>query len=618
MSDKILPVSFQLRYDTYNNWMNSSNILMPGEIAIAAIYNNNIIAPSDMTPSSIAPEVGIKIGDGLHYFSELPWLQAIAGDVYNWAKTVNKPTYTATEITGLAEYIAAHSSSGGSGGGGTGVSSSYRIIYDSSASKYILQYYDDTDEEWKAATGDEININSILTRLNTIERWANGEKTQLGNIELPITAFVYDEVIGYLNKIDVNDAAIAHQFVTQVQQIDGKIQVNRSIITAADIASGVFNTNQGGTGLTQVEDGEVLVGSLSGNITTKTFVTEIDPSDRASFATVGAIIDYIADRTEGLTGAMHFIGESSVVINTNVNNHVDPQITGYNFKNAQPGDVILANNAQEYVWTGTEWRLLGDEGSYAIKGSIVNADISENANIAQEKISGLVETLANKVDKIEGKGLSTNDYTTEEKNKLRDIEDGAQENIIDHIFVNDTEVLPTVFSGQSKSVNLEIPVLQEEDIAKLESIENGAQVNEIEHIFVNGTEVSPSTINDIPKSVGINFTPFTQEEKDKLRNIEAEAQVNTIETITINGNEYTPDSSKNVDITLDQAALNLEVITGAQVPGTTVNTYEDVDITNTPKKLQLSRIAKTGLVNDIKQTSGTYFVIYCGSSTEVV
>ena len=618
MSDKILPVSFQLRYDTYNNWMNSSNILMPGEIAIAAIYNNNIIAPSDMTPSSIAPEVGIKIGDGLHYFSELPWLQAIAGDVYNWAKTVNKPTYTATEITGLAEYIAAHSSSGGSGGGGTGVSSSYRIIYDSSASKYILQYYDDTDEEWKAATGDEININSILTRLNTIERWANGEKTQLGNIELPITAFVYDEVIGYLNKIDVNDAAIAHQFVTQVQQIDGKIQVNRSIITAADIASGVFNTNQGGTGLTQVEDGEVLVGSLSGNITTKTFVTEIDPSDRASFATVGAIIDYIADRTEGLTGAMHFIGESSVVINTNVNNHVDPQITGYNFKNAQPGDVILANNAQEYVWTGTEWRLLGDEGSYAIKGSIVNADISENANIAQEKISGLVETLANKVDKIEGKGLSTNDYTTEEKNKLRDIEDGAQENVIEHIFVNDTEVLPTVFSGQSKSVNLEIPVLQEEDIAKLESIENGAQVNEIEHIFVNGTEVSPSTINDIPKSVGINFTPFTQEEKDKLRNIEAEAQVNTIETITINGNEYTPDSSKNVDITLDQAALNLEVITGAQVPGTTVNTYEDVDITNTPKKLQLSRIAKTGLVNDIKQTSGTYFVIYCGSSTEVV
>ena len=618
MSDKILPVSFQLRYDTYNNWMNSSNILMPGEIAIAAIYNNNIIAPSDMTPSSIAPEVGIKIGDGLHYFSELPWLQAIAGDVYNWAKTVNKPTYTATEITGLAEYIAAHSSGGGSGGGGTGVSSSYRIIYDSSASKYILQYYDDTDEEWKAATGDEININSILTRLNTIERWANGAKTQLGNIELPITALVYDEVIGYINKIDVNDAAIAHQFVTQVQQIDGKIQVSRSIITAADIASGVFNTNQGGTGLTQVEDGEVLVGSLSGNITTKTFVTEIDPSDRASFATVGAIIDYIADRTEGLTGAMHFIGESSVVINTNVNNHVDPQITGYNFKNAQPGDVILANNAQEYVWTGTEWRLLGDEGSYAIKGSIVNADISENANITQEKISGLVETLANKVDKIEGKGLSTNDYTTEEKNKLRDIEDGAQENIIEHIFVNDTEVLPTVFSGQSKSVNLEIPVLQEEDIAKLESIENGAQVNEIEHIFVNGTEVSPSTINDIPKSVGINFTPFTQEEKDKLRNIEAEAQVNTIETITINGNEYTPDSSKNVDITLDQAALNLEVITGAQVPGTTVNTYEDVDITNTPKKLQLSRIAKTGLVNDIKQTSGTYFVIYCGSSTEVV
>lgn len=615
MSDNILPVQFQLRYDTYSNWMNSSVILLPGEIAIAAIPNRNTIVSSDSTPENTPPAVGIKVGDGLHYFYELPWLQGIAADVYNWAKTSTKPTYTATEISGLAEYIAAHSSGGG---GGTGASSAYRISYDSTSSKYILQYYDDEAEEWKAATGDEINLSSILSRINTIERWANGAKTQLGNIELPITALVYDEVVSYLNRLDVSDNAIAHQFVTSVEQIDGRIQVTRSIISASDITSGVFNTAQGGTGLSRVEEGEVLVGSNAGNITTKTFVTEIDPSDRASLVTAGAIIDYVRNMTAGLTGAMHFVGEATVVIDTKVNNRVDPQIIGYNFRDAQPGDVILANNAQEYVWTGTEWRLLGDEGSYVIKGSIVNSDISDTAAISQDKIDGLTDALNNKVTVIEGKGLSTNDYTTEEKNKLQEIEEGAQANVIEHVFVNDTEVLPTIFSGQPKSVNLEIPVLSEEDITKLENIESGAQANTIEHIFVNGTEIMPSTISENPKSIGINFTPYTPEEQEKLRGIEAEAQVNAIETITINGTEYTPDTNKNIDITIDQAALDLDVLTGARVPGTTSGTYEDVDVTSATKQLELARIAKTGLVNDLQQTSGTYFVIYCGSSTEVV
>ena len=609
MSENLLPIRMQLRYDTYNNWMNSSTILLPGEVAIAAFPNND--------PNNPPKAIGIKVGNGRHYFDELPWIQALAADVYNWAKTIDKPTYTAQEISGLADYIAAHS--GSSGGSGSGSSASnYRIYYDSSSSKYILQYYDDTDEEWKTATGDEVDVSTILSRINTIERWANGAKTQLGNIELPITAFVYDEVVQYMNKINVNDIETAHQFVTSVSQTNGKIQVSRSIIRASDITDGVFSTSQGGTGLNFVDDGEVLVGSRSGNITTKTFVTEIDPLERASFATVGAIIDYVAAVTAGLTGAMHFVGEATVVINTSINNHVDPQIAGYNFRNAQPGDVILANNSQEYVWTGTEWRLLGDEGSYAIKGSIKNADIADDANIAQSKIDNLTESLDEKVNKIEGKGLSTNDYTTEEKNKLSEIEDGAQENIIEHIFVNDNEVSPQTFNGSPKSVNLEIPILSEEDISKLENIENGAQENIIEHIFVNGQEINPSTINETPKSIGINFIPFTQEEKEKLQGIEAEAEVNKVETITINGTDYTPDENKNIDITIDQAALNLDVITGAQVPGNTAGTYEEVDITASPKKLELSRVAKTGLIDDMLQTSGTYFVIYCGSSTEVI
>lgn len=599
MADNTLTTRILLRYDTYNNWMNSDVILLPGEAAIAAFPDPDTTKP----PRA----VGIKMGDGQHYFEELPWIQAIAADVYNWAKEIDKPAYQATEIIGLAEYIAAHSSGGGGGSSGTG-SGTYRIIYDAASSKYLLQQYNEDTGEWESTTS-EIDLSSILNRLNTIERWANGAVTGLGAIELPISGIVYDEVVGYMNRLDVNDLAVPHEFVTSVEQLDGRISVTRSIITAEDITSGVFQTSQGGTGLTRVEEDEVLIGSQDGTITTRTFVTYLDPSDRNSFATSGAIMDYIAEETAGLTGAMHFIGESSVIIDGSANSRVDPQIPGYNFRNAQPGDVILAGNAQEYVWTGSNWRLLGDEGSYAVKGSIVNTDISENAAISQSKIDGLTDSFNEKVDKVEGKQLSSNDYTDDEQTKLSDIEEGAQVNIIEHITVNDTEVLPDA----NKTINLDIPTFTDEQIETI----NTAQPNVIEHIFVNGVEVPPTTINEQTKSVGITFTPFTQEEKDKLHDIEAGAEVNKIETISFNGGDpISPDINKNIDITIDPTALHLNVLEGARYPNG--NTYVDIEKDPTNKKLELSKVAATGNINDLIQTSGTFVIFNCGSSTEVI
>ncbi|MFY4862419.1 hypothetical protein ACOTWK_06040 [Aliarcobacter butzleri] len=46
-----------------------------------------------------------------------------------------------------------------------------------------------------------------------------------------------------------------------------------------------------------------------------------------------------------------------------------------------------------------------------------------------DNIAGLPSALSNKVDKVLGKGLSSNDFTTNEKNKLANIENGAQANV---------------------------------------------------------------------------------------------------------------------------------------------------------------------------------------------
>lgn len=61
-------------------------------------------------------------------------------------------------------------------------------------------------------------------------------------------------------------------------------------------------------------------------------------------------------------------------------------------------------------------------------------------------------SLQNKVDKVSGKQLSSNDYTNEEKNKLNGIVSGAQVNVIESIKVNGV-----IQEVTEKSVNISVP-----------------------------------------------------------------------------------------------------------------------------------------------------------------
>ena len=65
--------------------------------------------------------------------------------------------------------------------------------------------------------------------------------------------------------------------------------------------------------------------------------------------------------------------------------------------------------------------LIGASYQYDILAGFV--DLSDYA-----KTANVNSALSGKVDKVSGKGLSTNDYTTEEKTKLAGIESGAQVN----------------------------------------------------------------------------------------------------------------------------------------------------------------------------------------------
>ena len=92
-------VRFQFKYDTYENWKTNNPVLKQGEIAIATI-------PSNQDGVQNAPSILIKVGDGTSDYTSLKFVSGLAADVYEWAKAANKPSYKASEITGLGTYIA--------------------------------------------------------------------------------------------------------------------------------------------------------------------------------------------------------------------------------------------------------------------------------------------------------------------------------------------------------------------------------------------------------------------------------------------------------------------------------------------------------------------------------
>ena len=310
MAENVIQTRIQLKYDTLVNWNASLLVPKKGEACIAEI-------PSATTGSGLTPPaIGIKIGDGEHVFSQLPWIQAVAGDVYAWAKASTKPTYAGTEITAVQN-------------GTTNT----------------------TVQAWLQALSDDIN---------SISGGAGSISTQISNA---------------LNNLDAPDAAVDHEFVTAVAEEDGRITVSRAALTANDIpnlpttkiTSGTLPVARGGTGASTLASGEVLVGNGTNAVTTKAIDAAVT-SGSNNLITSGAVQAAIATATSGLTGAMHFKGIATVEITDG--STTDPAIDGYLSKTA--GDVVLYGN-KEFVWTGTAWEELGNEGSYALSTVTITA-----------------------------------------------------------------------------------------------------------------------------------------------------------------------------------------------------------------------------------------------------
>lgn len=86
-----LNTRIKLKYDTYANWLAKNPVLLEGEVAIATIPAGTTVQTGDNTTMQHLPNVVIKVGQKdeqgeLQPYAALPFVSALAADVYGWAK----------------------------------------------------------------------------------------------------------------------------------------------------------------------------------------------------------------------------------------------------------------------------------------------------------------------------------------------------------------------------------------------------------------------------------------------------------------------------------------------------------------------------------------------------
>ena len=218
--------------------------------------------------------------------------------------------------------------------------------------------------------------------------------------------------------------------------------------------------------------------------------------------------------------------------------------------------------------------------------SNISALKSDNAT-NKENISTLQEQVSNKVDKVEGKGLSTNDYTTEEKQKLAGLKN-----------YDDTEIKQNIadIKEEQETQNTNIENLQEKDITQEKLIEKLQQENEnIKSALINvETEQSKSIHVEGASEVPAQLKVMGNQEQDGEPSPENEVEVkclgsnknlfdkNNASIISLNainqenGTFATATNQKHVYIECE--ALTSYSITKSILADTTLGIYETGEI----------------------------------------
>lgn len=266
------------------------------------------------------------------------------------------------------------------------------------------------DDEWTSIK-NSYWFNSILKKGGTSYSAASGSTaiafdTNTGNKYLKLTV----DANGVKYELDVA-TSIPTSGTAADEQIPTVVAVKSHVSTEVNKVSVAVDTNSDPYLEVTKSNRKFTVKAKLGNIQNAT-------EESTGLADAYDVKDYVDSSIRAvennLTGALHYLGVSTTDPTTTIT--IGGQVI--ESSTLKKGDVVSYHN-KEYVNEQdgrNALRELGDEGSYAVKGSIKDADIASDAAIDQSKISGLVGELR---DLREHLGMAKTTINTKETGHVR-------------------------------------------------------------------------------------------------------------------------------------------------------------------------------------------------------
>lgn len=406
----------QLKFDTWANWSSTAGqafIPLKGEVCVCEIPENTAATGEVIAEKAYL----IKVGDGVTTFGSLPWLSAQAADVHAWAKkseadfktwltsssgpalatqsevaavstAINNLDFTDPTASGTATSVITNVSQ--SNGKISATKKNLPTVSDPTASGTSITFIDTVKQDNGKITATKKTVRSAtssaagVVTLGAAGGAATYERAEAAASAASVAQSAAEAAqetanTGVNNAKTANDAIAAMDFsspsasgnttsfIDTVSQTNGKITATKKTIP-------------GGSSSTA---GLVKLGASGG---------------AATYEKAEALASDISTIQSKISNAMHFLGITTTSLSDGATTATITLKTGDTTKqvtltSADAGAVVLtaapssSGIQYEYVWTGSAWGQLGQEGSFAVKGSIANSDISSSAAIAAIKIA---------------------------------------------------------------------------------------------------------------------------------------------------------------------------------------------------------------------------------------
>lgn len=421
MASKTFNTRIMLKNDTYANWTTKNPVLLAGEVAICVI-------PAGSNQATNEPTVLMKCGDGTKKFNELGWVSGLSADVYDWAKAATKPEYSATEITGLEAYIGQKVQDS---------NTTYKLEADADdGHKFYLYAKELGAESWGSTPVSTITIPETVYTL--VEGTANGTVK--------------------FNSTDVKVHGLGSAAYTAADAYDKAGDADAALDSAKVYADGkdsaIAAAKKAGTDAQSAVDAlSDKVGAVTEGKTVVQMIADAQAAATYDDTDVKASIKSNTDAITILNGASTVAGS--------VDKKIADAINDFSTK-VSDNDVVdtfkelidyAADHKGEYSTLSGEVQANKNaiatlNGKDTEAGSVAKT-VKDAVDAAQATLQGNID---GKVDKVTGKGLSTNDYTNDEKTKLEGIADGAQVNVIEAVKVNGVAL-----AIDAKAVDVTVP-----------------------------------------------------------------------------------------------------------------------------------------------------------------